>query len=97
MDDTIAIVKRFSQMGLPVRLQGIPSFIYELAQHLKGQQHVQLPPGSMLLTGGGWKAAEDKQVTREEFRRLVSETLGLPKEYARWLWHGGTWRPVYGM
>src|SRR5262249_48648076 len=39
---------------------------------------IRLPPQSYMLTGGGWKAAEDKSITREKFRDLVHERLGIP-------------------
>lgn len=35
-------------------------------------------PESLVMTGGGWKAAEDKKVTREEFRDRVVKALGIP-------------------
>lgn len=83
MEETIATLKRFASLPYPVRLLGIPSFMFELVQELKRREPIRLPAGSVLLTGGGWKAAEDKQVTREEFRRQVSETLGLVDENMR--------------
>jgi phenylacetate-coenzyme A ligase PaaK-like adenylate-forming protein len=80
---TVRRLREFAQAGKPVRLLGIPSFIFELLQALEGQPPIALPPNSYMLTGGGWKAAEDKSVTREKFRDLVHERLGIPPSHMR--------------
>src|SRR5262249_12711395 len=80
---TLEVLRRFSAEGKPVRLLGIPSFIYELIEALKEEGPIRLPPKNYMLTGGGWKAAEDKQITRAAFRRLVTEYLGIPDENMR--------------
>ncbi|MCC7439990.1 MAG: hypothetical protein IT285_00055 [Bdellovibrionales bacterium] len=49
----------------------------------RGERPVKFAPGSLMMTGGGWKAAEDKKVTREEFRRRVSEFFGIPDAMLR--------------
>jgi hypothetical protein len=67
----------------PVRILGIPSFMFECLMSLEGKEPIRLPEGSVMLTGGGWKAAEDKKVTRDEFRALVSERLGIPSDNIR--------------
>jgi phenylacetate-coenzyme A ligase PaaK-like adenylate-forming protein len=36
-----------------------------------------------MVTGGGWKAAEDRKVSREDFREKVSRFLGIPIENIR--------------
>ena len=82
-DETIARLRRYAEDGKPVRLLGIPSFIFELIQVLGDESPILLPPGSYMLTGGGWKAAEDKSVTREAFRKLVTEKLGIRDENMR--------------
>lgn len=68
----------------PVRLIGITAFLYELVAELKEREiRFKLPPGSFLFTTGGWKAAEAKKVTREEFRALAADRLGLPESQLR--------------
>ncbi len=72
-------LRRYEQEGSPTRLLGIPSFLFELIEELqKRGETISLPPHSWLLTGGGWKAAEDKSVTRAQFRALVTDLLGIP-------------------
>lgn len=83
-EQTIRVLREYAAEGKPVRLLGLPAFIFELVMELKDKiGPLRLPPHSYLLTGGGWKAAEDKSVTREQFRRLVSEYLGIPDENMR--------------
>ncbi len=75
----IAKLRQFQAEGCPTRLLGIPSFLFELLLELQEKkQSIQLPRNSWLLTGGGWKAAEDKSVTRTQFRKMVTELLGIP-------------------
>ncbi|MFC1521761.1 hypothetical protein ACFL6Y_05085 [Elusimicrobiota bacterium] len=77
-DDTIAKLREFALAGKPVRLFGIPSFIYEIIQELDSRKcRIKLPSGSLMMTGGGWKAAEDKKVSREYFRMKIEQLLGL--------------------
>ena len=37
-------------------------------------------PTSQVLTGGGWKAEEDKRQPEEAFREKVEQILGIPQE-----------------
>jgi phenylacetate-coenzyme A ligase PaaK-like adenylate-forming protein len=82
-DETIAILKEYIREGNPVRILGIPSFVFELLLKLEESGPLQLPPGSWMLIGGGWKAAEDKKVTRDQFRQMVTERLGIPDDRIR--------------
>lgn len=82
-DRTLKTLREYAAEGLPVRILGIPSFIFELIVALKDEAPITLPPHSYMLTGGGWKAAEDKSVTREQFRKMVTEKLGIPDENMR--------------
>ncbi len=82
-EETIQVLKRYQEEGAPVRILGIPSFIFELLQQLKVQGGIQFPPNSYMLTGGGWKAAEDKSITRAQYRELVTQYLGIADENIR--------------
>ncbi len=76
-EETIRHLETIAKEGYPVRFFGIPSFMFELLDWMKGRAPIKLPKGSMMMTGGGWKAAEDKAVTREAFRRLIQEYFGM--------------------
>jgi len=83
--ETIATLREFCREGRPVRITGITRFIFELLEALEKEPVPlpPLPPGSHLLTGGGFKAAEDRKITKEEFRALASRLLTLPEEHMR--------------
>lgn len=80
---TVNALRRYRQAGLPVRILGMPSFLFDFLAALPTGEDFSLPPGSAILTGGGWKAAEDKSVTRADFRRMLSTRLGLPEARIR--------------
>lgn len=82
-EETIRRLRALAEEGSPVRLLGIPSFIYECCLALEGETPIRLPRHSLVMTGGGWKAAEDKSITRERFRAMVTERLGIPDEWIR--------------
>ncbi len=82
-DQVLAKMEEFSKAGKPVRLFGIPSFIFEILGELEARGPIRLPPKSYMITGGGWKAAEDKKVSRGYFRNKVSDLLGIPPENIR--------------
>lgn len=71
-------LRAFAKDGKPVRIFGIPSFIYEFLAELGPGERLRLPEGSWVVVGGGWKAAEDKKVSREYFREKITELLGVP-------------------
>lgn len=74
----INVLKEFQDEGLPVRLHGMPGFIHEIILELQAREEkIKLPPNSYMFTGGGWKAAEDKKVSRSEFRQEVEAVLGI--------------------
>ncbi len=79
--DALRALREYAGAGLPVRIFGIPGFIYEFLEEMK--EPVRLPPHSWMVTGGGWKAAEDKKVSREFFRELAAKMLGLDAENIR--------------
>ncbi|MFA6433706.1 MAG: hypothetical protein WCW52_03335 [Elusimicrobiales bacterium] len=74
-------LEEYAAQGLPVRIFGIPSFIHDFLE--RAEKPLRLPPGSWMLTGGGWKAAEDKKVSRDFFRRRAAEAFGLELENIR--------------
>lgn len=82
-EETIAKLRQFEKDGSPVRLLGIPSFVFELLLAMEGKPPIRLPKGSLMITGGGWKAAEDKKITRPQLRKMVEERLGLPDPMIR--------------
>ncbi|WP_394841315.1 hypothetical protein LZC95_30120 [Pendulispora brunnea] len=83
-DDILRILSEYEQEGLPVRIFAMPAFLYETLLEMKARNlTMKLPEGSFVGTGGGWKAAEDKQISRAEFRATITERLGIPAEWIR--------------
>lgn len=80
---TVAALRRYREEGAPVRILGMPSFLFDFLDALPHDEEFTLPPGSAVLTGGGWKAAEDKSITRAAFRALLSARLGVPADRIR--------------
>lgn len=76
-------LKAFSRDDKQVRIFGMPGFIYEFLLSLKEEDRVKLPSNSILITGGGWKAAEDKKISKEEFRGLVTHFTGISSKNIR--------------
>ncbi|HTL11992.1 MAG TPA: acyl-protein synthetase [Bdellovibrionota bacterium] len=85
LDRMLARVREYEAEGLPVRITGIPAFLFEFVEAMRdrGERPVRFAPGSLVMTGGGWKAAEDKKVSREELRRRVSRFFGIPDSMLR--------------
>lgn len=77
-------LEEFEKIGKPIRFMGIPSFLFDFMQTLiRRGKRFQLSKQSLVMTGGGWKAAEERKITREEFRNLISHVFGLPDDRIR--------------
>lgn len=79
--ETLETLRSYSRDGKPVRLFGIPSFVFAILEEMT--EPIPLPAGSWMVTGGGWKAAEDKKVSRDYFRQKAASLFGLPLEKIR--------------
>ncbi len=83
IEETYSVLLSYLDDCKPVRILGVPAFIFEFIEYLKKKGKVKLPPKSYLLTGGGWKKSEDKKITRAQFRELIEEYLGICDENIR--------------
>jgi phenylacetate-coenzyme A ligase PaaK-like adenylate-forming protein len=83
-EQAFAMLEKFSKDSKPVRILGMPSFLFEFVEFARARKtFFSVPPGSLMITGGGWKAAEDKKVSREDFRQSCSEVFGIPDPWIR--------------
>ncbi|MGE0174898.1 MAG: hypothetical protein AB7T49_19050 [Oligoflexales bacterium] len=80
MAGVMAKLEEYAKTQCELRIHGIPSFIFEAMTALKTIGKSFEFPKSHVLTGGGWKAAEDKKVTKEYFYEMLQETLGIKDE-----------------
>lgn len=64
-----------------VRSLGFPAYTYFLLQEMKAHGvHIQLPKGSKMALGGGWKQFYAQAVSKQEFYDLAHEVLGLDEK-----------------
>jgi phenylacetate-coenzyme A ligase PaaK-like adenylate-forming protein len=82
-DEALEVLRDFARDGRPCRMFGLPSFIHEFLLHMRPEQYVSLPEGSLMITGGGWKSAENKAISKSAFRSLITERFGLPGHRVR--------------
>jgi len=72
-----AIVEH-SKSRFPLRFMGFPAYAWFLMKRMDEQNvRVQLPRGSKLMLGGGWKQFYAEQVDKSEFYALAKKVLGL--------------------
>lgn len=77
-------LERYGKSPLPVRIVGFPSYLFFLLEHLQEQgRRYRLPPGSMVLLGGGWKEHRREMVDKEELYQRLEETLQIPESQVR--------------
>lgn len=70
-----------SQGKTPVRTLGFPAYTYFLLREMKEEGiKLQLPKGSIISLGGGWKQFYTEAVDKTEFYNLVEEVLGVPSK-----------------
>lgn len=69
---------RHSRSRFPLRFMGFPAYAWFLMKRMEEQGvRVQLPKGSKLMLGGGWKQFYAEQVDKSEFYALAKKVLGL--------------------
>ena len=72
-----AIVKH-SRSRFPLRFMGFPAYAWFLMKRMDEQEvRVQLPKGSRLMLGGGWKQFYAEEVDKRAFYALAKKVLGL--------------------
>jgi len=78
-------LERYSKAGLPMRIVGFPSFLYDVLSQYMRERRAPFSFGdrSFVIIGGGWKTLGDREVPKDRFRREVSEWLGIPAQNIR--------------
>ena len=77
-DRVIRALKRCSKSRFPMRTIGFPAYTYFLLRDLKEKGiRYQMPKGSMVTLGGGWKQFYAEKVDKRDFYSLVKEVLGI--------------------
>jgi len=73
---------KFSKGKHPVRTAGFPAYTYFLLKQMKEEGlKVELPKGSIITLGGGWKQFYAEKVAKEDLYALVEEVLGIDEQH----------------
>lgn len=76
----IDLLEKIEKEGKRVNIAGPPFWLNRILERMiKEDRKVKLPD-SQVLTGGGWKAEEDKRTPEEIFREKVENVLGIPQD-----------------
>lgn len=77
-----ACLERWAQGSVPVRILGFPYYLYFLLERrrARGQADLKLPPGSLMILGGGWKGYADKSIAKDDFFAQIEWQLGIDPE-----------------
>ena len=76
----IDLLEKFEKEGKRVNIAGPPFWLNRIMERMKAEGREVKLPDSQVLTGGGWKAEEDKRAPEEVFREKVQEVLGIPQD-----------------
>ncbi len=80
IEGVLRALHRYQKQGLPVRLVGFPYFMLVLTKTLEETGcRLNLPPGSKVLLGGGFKQQFAKRVEMRELVERIGDTLGIPE------------------
>ncbi|MFE0172245.1 acyl-protein synthase [Streptomyces sp. NPDC059002] len=81
----ISALRQYAEEGLPVRILGFPAFLHFTLERMRaqGMPPIELPAGSLVVLGGGWKGHADRQIGKAEFYARVTELLGVEPERIR--------------
>lgn len=85
LEGTLDALERFAAGPNAVRVIGFPAFIHRVVAERarRGLPPLALGPDAWVLTGGGWKSAEDEKIEKPRFVAEVSAGLGVPAERIR--------------
>jgi long-chain-fatty-acid---luciferin-component ligase len=75
----INILERMQKDGKKINIAGPPFWLDRIIERMKHDGKTINLETSQVLTGGGWKADEDKRTPEELFRKKVEDALGIPQ------------------
>jgi len=81
-DRVLKAMEKCARSKLPMRTIGFPAYTYFLLKDMKAKGiSCQMPKGSLITMGGGWKSFYTEKPDKEEFYRLVKEVLGIDEDH----------------
>ena len=76
----ISLLENLEKEGKRANIAGPPFWLNRIMERMIAEGRKVKLPTSQVLTGGGWKAEEDKRAPEELFREKVKDVLGIPQE-----------------
>ncbi len=80
-EEVADLLRSLEREPYPVRILGFPAFLAKILKDF--DLKLQLGEKSWVQTGGGWKTFADEEIPKAEFRKLVSDRLGIPESNIR--------------
>lgn len=81
LEGVIDAIIRFSKSKFPTRFMGFPSYTYFVMKMLDERGiRLNLPKGSKIMLGGGWKQYYREKADKQTFYDLAEKTLGVGAE-----------------
>ena len=81
-DEVLAALERYSRSSLPMRTIGFPAHTFFLLEYMeKNDIRFQMPKGSLLTVGGGWKQFYSQKPDKERFYQLAHDRLGIDEQH----------------
>lgn len=80
------VLERFDSSRRPFRILGFPAHTWSVLEEViekRGGKPFRFGPKSYVITGGGWKNFNDKEIDKELFREQVGRWLGIPTRHVR--------------
>jgi len=77
----INIFKQMEKEGKKINIGSPPFWLDRIIERMKQEGKSVNLESSQVLTGGGWKADEDKRTPEEIFRKKVEGILGVPENH----------------
>lgn len=79
------ILKYSKDRKTPVRIIGFPAFIHKILTEMRAElgKDFKFSEKSFVMTGGGWKGQQDKEIPKMEFKKEIGAILGIPPENIR--------------
>ncbi len=76
-----ALIK-YEKSPFPIRTAGFPAYTYFLLKSMKDEGiRLQMPKGSIISIGGGWKNFQHEQVDKQVFYDIVKEVLDIDEDH----------------
>jgi phenylacetate-coenzyme A ligase PaaK-like adenylate-forming protein len=76
----ISLLEKIEKEGKRANIAGPPFWLDRIMERMRKEGKTVNLPDSQVLTGGGWKAEEDKRTSEEIFREKVENMLGIPQD-----------------